>query len=134
MESKAVELVERELGYAIVKAFFHVYNLLGFGFLEQIYSRALEVVLTRMGHRVQREVPLAVMFEGQQIGFHRLDMLVDERVAIEIKATEALPDACHQQLRNYLAALRFNGQPIRLGILLHFGPRAKYYRHLAPSQ
>jgi GxxExxY protein len=134
MTANTPEIVEKELSYQIVAAFFYVYNALGFGFLEQIYARALEIVLRRAGLNVQREVPIPVMFDGEQIGFHRLDMLIDGRIAIEIKATEQLPNSAHEQLRNYLAALRYNGQPIRLGILLHFGQKPKFHRHLAVSR
>jgi GxxExxY protein len=134
MSTNRPEIVEKELSFQIVAAFFLVYNALGFGFLEQIYVRALEIVLRRMGLKVEREVAIPVLFEGQQIGFHRLDMLVEDRIAVEIKATETLPSSSHAQLRNYLSALRLNNQPIRLGILLHFGPKPKYYRHLGASR
>lgn len=134
MGSSIPEIVEKELSYQIVAAFYFVYNALGFGFLEQIYARALEIVLRNVGLRVQREVPVPVFFEGEQIGFHRLDMLVEGRIAIEIKASEQISNAAHQQLRNYLAALRLNGEPIRLGILLHFGPKPRFFRHIAVSR
>ena len=134
MSSNTAEIVEKELSFRVIGAFFRAYNTLGFGFLEQIYARALEIVLRKMGLQVEREIPIPVMFEGQQIGFHRLDMLVEGRIAIEIKATQSIPDASHEQLRNYLAALRRDGKMIPLGILLHFGPKPKYYRHIAVSR
>lgn len=125
-----VEIVEKELSFLIVKAFFEVYKELGFGFLEQIYARALEVVLRRMGLNVEREVPIPVFFQGEQIGFHRVDMLVEGRILIEIKASERVADVSHAQLRNYLSAFRHSGRDVALGILLHFGPKPKFHRHL----
>jgi GxxExxY protein len=130
ISATGVEIVEKELSYLIVKAFFEVYNELGFGFLEQIYARALEIVLRRLGLNVERELPVPVVFEGEQIGFHRVDMVVERRVLIEIKACERLADTSHQQVRNYLSAFQRSGHAVQLGILLHFGPKAKYYRHL----
>jgi GxxExxY protein len=132
-EATTPAIVEKELSFAIVKAFFYVYNRLGFGFLEHIYSRAMEIVLRRMGIVVTRELSLPVHFEGHRIGMHRLDMLVEGRVAVEIKAIERIADASHRQLRNYLGALRLNGQPISVGIILHFGPQPKFYRQLPSS-
>lgn len=134
MLSNTADIVEKELSFRIVGGFYRAYNALGFGFLEQIYARALEIVLRQAGLRVEREVPIPVIFEGSQIGFHRLDMLIEGRIAVEIKATQILPASSHDQLRNYLAALRLDGKMIPLGILLHFGPKPKYYRHLGVSR
>ncbi|HEU4993490.1 MAG TPA: GxxExxY protein [Gemmatimonadaceae bacterium] len=120
-----LQLVEKELSYLIVAAFFEVYNELGFGFLESLYARALEIALTKRGLTVQREFPVPVYFQGQQIGFHRLDMLVDGRVVIEIKSTELLPPIAKRQLRSYVTATKLD-----LGILLHFGLKAEYHRVL----
>lgn len=130
MSANGVEIVEKELSFLIVKAFFEVYNDLGFGFLEQIYARAFEIVLRRMGLKVEREVPIPVVFQGEQIGFHRVDMMVEGRILLEIKACERIADAAHDQIRNYLSAFRHSGRAVTLGILLHFGPKAKFYRHL----
>jgi GxxExxY protein len=118
-------IVEKELSYAIIGCFFLVYNELGFGFLESVYSRALEVALLEKGLLVQREVPVTVLFHGVVVGQHRIDMLVERRIILEIKSTERLTDVPKRQLRNYLTA--FN---LELGIILHFGPRAEYHRVL----
>lgn len=76
---------------------------------------------------MDREYPIPIIFEEEQLGFHRCDMTVNGRIIIEIKSTELLSDAPRKQLRNYLAALRLD-----LGMLLHFGPKASYYRLLGP--
>ena len=120
-----VTIVEKELSYVIVGAFLRVYNALGFGFLESIYARALEIVLKSLGLRVEREYPIAVCFEGQQIGFHRVDMLVERRIIVEIKSTERLAEAAKRQLRSYVTAAN-----LELGLLLHFGPKPNSYRIL----
>lgn len=121
--SSSPVIIEKELSYVIVAAFFEVYNALGFGFLESIYARALEIALKARGLAVEREYPLTVMFQGEVVGQHRCDMLVERRIVIEIKSTERLSDVPKRQLRNYLKALN-----LKLGLLLHFGPRAEYHR------
>lgn len=118
-------IVEQELSYEIVSGLYVVHNELGFGFVEPIYSRSLEKVLRGRGLLVEREVPIPIFFQGEQVGTHRLDMLVNKRVPVEIKSSERLPDAAFRQLRSYVAASGFD-----LGILLHFGPSARYYRVL----
>jgi GxxExxY protein len=123
------QIVEPQLSYSIVGSLYEVYNELGFGFLESIYARALELVLRERGHIVDREYPLHIRFRGQQIGFHRCDLIVDRRVIVEIKATEHITDAPKRQLRNYLSATS-----VELGILLHFGPKANYFRVLGPKR
>lgn len=120
-------IIEKELSFAIVGAFYEVYNELGFGFLESVYSKALEVALSKRGVRVEREVPIVIRFQGVEVGHHRADMLVERRVILEIKSTERISDATRRQVRNYLAAMR-----LELGIILHFGPSAQFYRILGP--
>jgi GxxExxY protein len=118
-------IVEKELSHAIVGCFFEVYNELGYGFVESVYARALAITLRVRGLQVDREYPIAVTFRGEQIGFHRVDMLVEQRVIVELKSTERLADSARRQLRSYVTALGLD-----LGILLHFGPVPKFYREL----
>jgi GxxExxY protein len=121
--NSTVALVEKELNYMIVGAFFTVYNTLGFGFLESIYIRSLELLLKKQQLLVDREHPIDVYFHGEIVGQHRVDLLVERRIVVEVKSTERLSDVPKRQLRNYVTAL-----DLKLGILLHFGPRAEYYR------
>jgi GxxExxY protein len=114
---------EEDLTREIIGVFFYVYNTLGHGFLESVYARALEEVLARTGHHVAREVRVPVWFERQTIGYHRLDLLVDHKVVIEVKATERLPDIAMRQLRSYLNATRLD-----VGLVLHFGLKASAHR------
>ena len=127
-ETMRDHLVERELTGRIISAFYHVYNRLGFGNLEANHCRALEIVLRERGIRVDREWPARVYFEGKQVGFHRLDMLVERRVIVEVKSTDVLPPFARRQLRNYLCALR-----LQVGLILHFGPEPKFYRLFVPN-
>ena len=122
-------LLERELTGEIIAAFFHVYNSLGYGFLEANYTRALLIMLERKGIRVQREAAATVYFEGREIGLYRLDLLVEGRVVIEVKASEVLHPTAKRQLRNYLAATG-----LRIGLLLHFGPKPEFFRIAGPGK
>ncbi|HKW10445.1 MAG TPA: GxxExxY protein [Gemmatimonadaceae bacterium] len=117
--------VEGELSREIVGAFYDVYNALGPGFLESVYSRALEIALRERGLNVKREFPVSVSFRGQQVGVHRLDMFVERRVVVENKATHRLADANMRQLLSYVTAAN-----VKIGILLHFGPHATFRRVL----
>ena len=119
------ELIEGEISGKIIGAFFLVYNTLGFGFLERVYERAMYVALKNRSVKVERQVMFDVYFEGELVGRHRADLLVERRVVVEIKATHTLPNASKRQLLNYLTALN-----LELGLVLHFGPTAQYYRVL----
>jgi GxxExxY protein len=117
------EIVEKELSYEIVGAFYTVYNALGYGFLESVYANALSLELQMRNLKVQREVPIDVLYKGQCVGRYRMDMLVEGRVLIETKASAAVGEPENRQLFNYLRASRM---PIAL--LLHFGPKPWYKR------
>ena len=117
------DLLEKELTAQIIRGFYDVYNELGYGFLESIYCRGLEQVLRRAGLGVEREYPAAVTLYGQQVGFHRIDLLVERRVIVEVKSTELLSPFSKRQLRNYLKALR-----LEVGLILHFGPEPRFTR------
>lgn len=122
-------LVERELSYRVVNAFFEVYNALGPGFLESVYAKALVVALRKRGIGVALEVPIKVFFDGHVVGAHRLDMLVESRIVVELKSTETLPRTAQRQTRSYLAAAN-----LELGIILHFGPEARFHRVLGTKR
>jgi GxxExxY protein len=122
-------LVEEQLSYTINGAFFDVYNELGYGYVESVYSAAMVVALQQRGLTVEREVPVAVVFRGVEVGRHRLDLLVERRVILEIKSTEVLAEHAKRQLRSYLKA-----SDLELGIILHFGPRAGRYRVLGKQK
>lgn len=117
------ELFEGHLTHSVIGAFYEVYNNLGFGFLERLYVGAMEQELLERGHRVAREVSVRVIYKGRQLGVQRLDLIVNERLVIETKATWDLHKSATRQLYNYLRATN-----LELGLLLHFGPEPKFYR------
>lgn|SRR5579862_926007 len=105
------ELVSRWiLGAAI-----EVHRALGAGFLESVYENALAVALRNRGIHFARQHGVRVWFEGQEVGLHRLDLVVEEQVVVEIKAVRALEDIHFAQLRSYLRATG-----LHTGLLLNF--------------
>ncbi len=122
-------LLEEDLTRDIIGAFYEVYNALGYGFLEHVYVRAVERELTTRGHRVGREVAVQVSYKGEPLTTQRLDMLVDERVVVEIKAGAELPKLAKRQVYSYLRATN-----LEVGLLLHFGPDARFHRLVKPNR
>lgn len=117
------QLLERQTTEAIIGAFYEVYNRLGFGFLEHVYSLALERELVERGHTVSREVIVTVYYKGKPLTRQRLDMVVDHKVLVENKSTSVLPTYTRRQTLNYLRA-----STLEVALILHFGPTAKFYR------
>lgn len=118
-------LIERETTDQVIGAFFEVYNGLGFGFLERIYADALEFELLARSRKVQREVAIPIWYKGRQLSPQRVDMIVDDKVLLEIKSTHVLPPTSERQLLNYLRA-----SSLPVGLLLHFGPQPRFYRRV----
>ena len=121
-------LIDEELTHSVIGAFYDVYNTLGFGFLEHVYVMALERELKSRGHRVGREVCVTIYYKGEELTTQRLDMLVDGKVVVETKATEALSKSAPRQLYNYLRATTLD-----VGLLFHFGPEPAFYRLVSPE-
>jgi GxxExxY protein len=122
-------LLEEPLTRSVIGAFFEVYNTMGYGFLEHLYARAMERELTASGHPVYRELSVRVMYKGEELGTQRLDMIIDDKLVVEIKSTPALPVASERQLYNYLRATN-----LEVGLLLHFGLEPKFYRKVVRNQ
>ncbi len=116
-------LIEEALTRSVIGAFYEVYNTLGYGFLEHVYVMAMDCELRARGHRVGRQVAVPVLYKGQPLTTQRLDMLVDDRVVVEIKSTFELGGVAKRQLHNYL-----RGTHLEVGLLLHFGPRPEFHR------
>jgi GxxExxY protein len=119
------DLLERQTTHSVVGAFYEVFNTLGYGFLENVYRDALELELIERGRSVRKEVFVPVWYKRTRICSQRIDLIVDERVVVEIKATEVLSKASQDQLRNYLQATSFE-----VGLLLHFGPKPRFFRRV----
>jgi GxxExxY protein len=100
---------------AVIGAATEVHRRLGPGFLESIYEAALVIELTRRGIQFERQLPIVVRYEDVVIGEHRLDLLVDGELVVELKAVEAIAPIHLSQLLSYLRAGAF-----QLGLLINF--------------
>jgi len=112
------ELTEKIIGCAM-----KVHSALGPGFLESVYQKALAHELGKAGFKVECEKPITVHYDGVVVGEFSADMLVEERVMLELKANQTLVPANEVQLVNYLAATR-----IEIGLLLNFGAESLEFK------
>ena len=115
-DEKDSKIIYKDLSYKIMEAAFEVHNELGPGFLENIYEAALQLELEEKGYEVERQKPIPVLYKQKQIGEHRLDIVVEKKIILELKAVTELNDLFHQQLLSYLKASNK-----KLGILINFG-------------
>lgn len=113
----------------IIKAFYKVYNTLGFGFLEKVYENALFIELRSMGLFVEKQRRIKVFYESQEVGDYFADLIVDEKVIVELKASEALCEEHEFQLINYLKATE-----IEVGLLLNFGKKPEFKRKIFSNE
>ena len=107
----------------ILGVFYDVYNELGYGFIESVYHRSLVLALKSVGLDVCSKVPIPVWFRGVRVGRFEADVLVENCVLLELKATRALDWSHRAQLINYLRATE-----IEVGLLLNFGERPEFKR------
>jgi len=115
----------KEITDKIIKSFYEVYNELGHGFLESIYERALYIVLKSQDMNVERQKDITVYFREHIVGELRVDMIVAEKVIVEIKAVRELAPEHKAQLINYLKAT-----DIEVGLLINFGQRPEIKRFI----
>ena len=107
----------------IIKAAYTVHNILGYGFLEKVYQNALVIELAKRGIKADSEKPIKVFYEGQIVGDYVCDLIVDDKVILELKAVKELNDIHEVQLVNYLKATG-----VEVGLLINFGPSVKIKR------
>ena len=117
------KLLHKELTDKIIACFYQVYNDLGYGFLERVYQNALYYALIDEGLQCETEEPIKVYHNGRVVGDYRADLLVENKVLLELKASEELNPANEKQLINYLKATN-----IEVGLLLNFGKRPQFRR------
>lgn len=109
----------------IIQAFYKVYNTLGYGFLEKVYQNAMFIELINIGFKVEKEKRILVYYFGNIVGDYNVDLIVEDIVAIELKAIEVLVEENELQLINYLKATN-----IEVGLLLNFGKKPQIKRKI----
>jgi GxxExxY protein len=115
----------KEVTEKILKAFYKVYNNLGFGFLEKVYENAMFIELLNMGLLVEKQRRVKVYYEGHNVGDYFADLIVEGKVIIELKASNAICEEHEYQLINYLKATE-----IEIGLLLNFGKNPEFKRKI----
>jgi GxxExxY protein len=118
-----------EITNLIIKAYYNVYNKLGFGFLEKVYENAMIIELERLNLKCEKQKPITFEYDGFNIGEYFADIIVNDCVIIELKAAESLCEAHEAQLVNYLKATE-----IEVGLLLNFGKEPQFKRRVLTSQ
>jgi GxxExxY protein len=130
MSGLVVDATGNDLTYRIIGAAMTVHNRLGPGYKEEVYEKALEVELNGAGMAVQRQVPLPVAYEGEQVAIFYLDLLVEGQVVVEIKALSHL--LTNDELAQVINYLKASGAAV--GLLLNFGRRRLEYRRVFPGK
>jgi len=118
-----MDLLHKEITEKIIKCYYKIYNTLGYGFLEKVYENAFAQELQQNGLDVKCQFPIKVYYESKIVGEYYADIIVNNLILIELKASAYLLEEHECQLINYLKATE-----IELGLLLNFGKEAEYKR------
>lgn len=116
-------MLHSELTEKIIKAFYKVYNTLGYGFLEKVYENVLVIELKKMGFHISQQYNIKVYYDGVIVGDYFADIIVEDNVIIELKSAESLRKEHKFQLINYLKATEKE-----VGLLLNFGKTPEFKR------
>lgn len=115
----------RHITEAVIGCAFDVINEMGAGFLQSVYEKALLVALRQKGLSATAQHPIRGLFRGESVGDFYADLLVEERVLVELKAVKALAPEHQAQVINYL-----NASGIEVGLLINFGNPSLEFRRL----
>jgi GxxExxY protein len=126
MENK---LLHSDITEIIIKAFYNVYNVLGYGFLEKVYENAMLIELKELGLNCFNQQGIVVFYKGNEIGHYIADINVENKVVVELKAVESIAPIHEVVLVNYLKATG-----VEVGLLMNFGPKPKYIRKVLTQE
>ena len=113
----------------VIRAYYNVYNILGYGFLEKVYENALLIELRKQNLKCESQRSIEVYYDNQQVGLYYADIVVESKVIIELKAAEILTEEHEIQLVNYLKAT-----DAEVGLLLIFGREAELSRKVLSNE
>ena len=126
MGDKSIEVyIEDKLTDSIIQAIIAVHKTLGPGFLENIYRKSLVIELQSLDLCVETEKEINIHYKGQIVGVHRLDILVEKQIVMELKTVEALSKAHYAQIRSYLQATG-----LKTGLLVNFATAKADFRRI----
>jgi GxxExxY protein len=118
-------MLHSELTGQIIKVFYKVYNSLGYGFLEKVYENAMCIELKNQGSKCTSQYPINVYYDSKHVGEYFADILVADKVILELKAAKAIHEEHEAQLINYLRAI-----DIEIGLLFNFGKEPEFKRKI----
>ena len=123
------EMLHADITEKIIQAIFEVQNILGYGFLEKVYENALAVELRQMGWKVEQQKNIRVFYKGEMVGDYFPDLLVDDKVIVELKSGKGLVPEHEAQLLNYL-----RGSHVEVGLLVNFGMKVTFKRKVLSNE
>jgi len=118
-----MEYLFNESTEKIIACAYKVHNTLGSGFLEKVYENALTIELEKNGFKVENQKGIKVFYDGKPVGEYFADLLVDDKIIIELKVASAIDKMHEAQLLNYLKATG-----VRLGLIINFGKKVTIKR------
>lgn len=123
------KLLHEDLTYKLIGLFFKIHTAIGCGFPERIYHKAIivELIKERIGHLTEKLIK--VKYDEKEVGTFRLDLIIEEKVIIEIKAVEYMPKIFKEQLLSYLKATEYE-----VGLLVNFGSAKLEYERIVPNE
>lgn len=114
-----------EITHKIIGCAMKVHSILGNGFQEVIYQRALAIEMQKQGLGFQREMEMNIFYEGRDIGTRRVDFFVEENIMVELKALISLEDVHLAQAMNYCQAYN-----LPIGLLINFGGKSLTFKRV----
>jgi len=118
-----MKVLYEEITDKVIKAFYEVYNKLGYGFLEKVYENALMIELKKQGLQALQQEAINVYYDKENVGEYFADVVVNGVIIIELKSVETIREEHLKQLQNYLKATK-----IEVGLLLNFGKKPEFKR------
>ena len=107
----------------IIACAYTVYSKLGFGFLERVYENSLMIEVRKAGLHAEQQCPVKIYYEGEIVGDYVADIIVENKIILELKAIDKILDIHEIQLKNYLKATG-----IEVGLLINFGKSVEIKR------
>ena len=118
------EFLYKELTGEIIESAFNVHNTLGCGLLEKVYENSLAWELELRGRKVSTQKEFRVIYRDKEVGIYYADLVVEDKVIVEVKSAQEIDDVHRAQLLNYL---RISG--LRVGLIINFArPKLEYER------
>jgi GxxExxY protein len=115
--------IHKDLTYKVIGCAMEVHRELGYGFLEKVYENAMMVQLKKEGVEAKQQQGVSVQFAGETVGEYFADILIEDKIIVELKAVDSLIKPHFAQVLNYLKAT-----DIKLGLLLNFGPQGLQHK------